>query len=387
MGADATPGGISEIRVDFRQSPLALAMPIAASRHHDCVFARRASLLTGLICVAVSGCGGAGSQGVAATGPGVGAGTVVAPAPDRARITLLAPVPRTTVRGTLRDERVEVSVDVVGLASPGERVTTASVNCTVPCASTTVADGSGTWQATLPMTLSATATEASVVAAYDSTRPGEVPASVALALNVPGQPQIVAPAARRTPREREAPPEEELPPPSGPASDGGGGPRPVTLIGDSLSVNQEALLETELPGWPVTSDARIGRPLAEGMGILADTALPAGGVLAMGLFTNDDPSHTSQLAAAVAESLRRAGPSGCAIWATIAAPPVQGRTFDAANLLLNELALRDPRLRIVQWAQAIQQFPSLLAGDGVHPQPAGAGLRAQLFAQAARSCP
>ena len=80
-----------------------------------------------------------------------------------------------------------------------------------------------------------------------------------------------------------------------------------------------------------------------------------------------------------------AGPNGCAVWATIASPPVEGQTFAAANRLLVSLAAREPRLRIVPWAAAAEQA-GVLGGDGVHPNDAGARLRASLYARAARSC-
>lgn len=44
-----------------------------------------------------------------------------------------------------------------------------------------------------------------------------------------------------------------------------------------------------LPGWNVTVDARVGRPLAEGMQIFDSTPGRSHTVYAFSLFTNDDP--------------------------------------------------------------------------------------------------
>jgi lysophospholipase L1-like esterase len=74
------------------------------------------------------------------------------------------------------------------------------------------------------------------------------------------------------------------------------------------------------------------------------------------------------------------------IWATIVRPPVNGSTYRAANAVLARLAADDPRLRLVPWAEKGAADPNLVGADGVHPTPAGYGLRAQLYAQAARSC-
>jgi hypothetical protein len=177
-------------------------------------------------------------------------------------------------------------------------------------------------------------------------------------------------------------------PPTQPAPSTGRSGGALVLIGDSLAVGIRPLLSGLLPDWRVSVDGRVSRPLAEGMGILSGTSIPSDGstVLAMSLFTNDDPTHTSQLQAAVERTLERVGPSGCVVWATIARPPVNGVSYDAANSLMRRLARSDSRLRIVPWAEQTAARPSLLGADGVHPTPAGYQLRARLYADAAQSC-
>jgi hypothetical protein len=172
-----------------------------------------------------------------------------------------------------------------------------------------------------------------------------------------------------------------------PANLGGG--NAVVLIGDSLAVGMAPALQGLLPGRPVPVDARIGRPLDEGMGVLAATKPPKAS-FAYSLFTNDDPIRIEQLDAAVRSSVASLGPHGCAVWATIVRPRVGGRTYAAVNARLRALAL-DPslsgRLLIADWARAlIEHRKQWLAKDKVHATAAGYLARAQLYADALSIC-
>jgi hypothetical protein len=172
-----------------------------------------------------------------------------------------------------------------------------------------------------------------------------------------------------------------------PANLGGG--NAVVLIGDSLAVGMAPALQGLLPGRPVLVDARIGRPLDEGMAVLAGTKPPKAS-FAYSLFTNDDPIRIEQLDAAVRSSVASLGPHGCAVWATIVRPKVGGRSYGAANARLRALAL-DPslsgRLLIADWARALSGHrKQWLAKDKVHATAAGYLARAQLYANALASC-
>jgi hypothetical protein len=163
-------------------------------------------------------------------------------------------------------------------------------------------------------------------------------------------------------------------------------PHQVLVIGDSLAVGMADALRAALPGWRVDVDAKTSRPLREGMRILAATP-NAPAILAFSLFTNDDPRFTGPLQDAVRATARR--PGGCAVWATIAAPPVKGVDYANANQLLRGLASEPDlaqSLQIVDWAAEVAGSPSLLAGDGVHATPTGYQARAQLYADAIRAC-
>lgn len=164
----------------------------------------------------------------------------------------------------------------------------------------------------------------------------------------------------------------------------GGGAREVFVVGDSLAEGMASVLPGTLPGWRVRIDAEWGRPLGAGMRILAAEPAPPA-ILAISLFTNDDPRDVRALEAAVRSTAER--PGGCAVWATIVAPPYEGVGHDAANALLRRLA-RDGELELelVDWARAVQRDASLMSADEVHASPAGYRARARMYADAIRAC-
>jgi hypothetical protein len=174
-----------------------------------------------------------------------------------------------------------------------------------------------------------------------------------------------------------------------PLRGGIGGDDAIVVIGDSLAVGMAPYLQGLLPARPVLVDARIGRPLDEGMAVLAGSDPPRASFL-FSLFTNDDPVRIAALDADVRASVASLGPHGCAVWATIVRPKVGGRTYGAVNARLRALAL-DPalhgRLLIADWAQAVRGHrKQWLAKDGVHGTAAGYWARAQLYATALARC-
>jgi len=162
-------------------------------------------------------------------------------------------------------------------------------------------------------------------------------------------------------------------------------PHDVLVIGDSLAVGMEDAMRAALPGWRVRTDARIGRPLAEGMRHLAAQRAPA--IVALSLFTNDDPGNTAALARAVRATASR--PRGCAVWATIVRPPYNGVSYAAANEVLTGLAADlklAGSLQLVDWRGAVAQSSGHVARDGVHGTPAGYRALGRLYAGAIRAC-
>ena len=176
---------------------------------------------------------------------------------------------------------------------------------------------------------------------------------------------------------------------SAPLAGGLGGSDAVVVVGDSLAVGMAPALQGLLAGRPVLVDARIGRPLDEGMAVLAGSDPPRAS-FAYSLFTNDDPIRIEQLDQAVRSSVAALGPYGCAMWATIVRPKVGGRSYAPVNARLRALALNPAlsgRLLIADWAQAVSGHrKAWLTKDGVHGTAAGYLARAQLYADALSAC-
>ena len=167
---------------------------------------------------------------------------------------------------------------------------------------------------------------------------------------------------------------------------GSGSSGSMLVIGDSLAVGARAPLASALPNWRIETNARTGRPLAEGMRLLAGVASPPP-VIALSLFTNDDPGNVAALETAVRASVQRVAAGGCAIWATIVRLPVNCCTYAAANARLAGMAGElGGRMRLVPWAAHVAQHPEWMASDGVHATPAGYAARGRMFAEAAQSC-
>lgn len=163
----------------------------------------------------------------------------------------------------------------------------------------------------------------------------------------------------------------------------------LAMIGDSLAEGTAEPLRRHLSDWRATTDARRSRPMMEGMGVLDATPLPLSPyVLAFSLFTNDDPRNVTGLEASVRRSVDALRPGGCAIWATIVRPKVNGVSYRAANRRLRELEEElAPRMRLVDWATEVRgNRRRWLAADRVHATAEGYEARAALYARAARDC-
>jgi hypothetical protein len=343
---------------------------------------RRALAL--LVCAAIAGCGG-----------GDDAKPTPTPAPvtsDAVPLTIDEPVAEKTLKATrVAGGRLQAELDVKGQAAPGTQVQVATGCKTRGCTASAEAAVDDTW-AVHVLVRAFAGHPSALIKVADAADTSDV---VFVEVRLHAKPR---PATARK-RKRQLPPATSptsptspVPTPAAPAplptipAPSGSSPRKLVMIGDSLAVGTQAILPTLLPGWSVTTNAQTGRPLATGMQILAGTQVSGRTALAFSLFTNDDPTHVSQLDSAVRTSVQRAGPRGCAIWATIVRPPLNGVSYAAANKRLNQLAGQLPTLRVVPWAAAVAAHPGWVGGDGVHATPEGYRQRARMYADAARSC-
>jgi len=328
------------------------------------------------------------------------------PAPAKVPLSIDSPEAGTLLKPTrVSPSRVQVTVDLTGHADSSTPVRLDAGCATSACSAAFFSDGAGEWtrkmQLRLPSSRRLLVITASTPATQDATpvrltlrvdRAAKLPARTKRRRSSSRRPTTSStpgpPASTTTTSTSPPPTTTEAPVQTQPAPSTGRSSGSLVLIGDSLAVGVRSLLPGLLPGWQVSVDGRVSRPLAEGLSVLRSASIPSDGstVLAISLFTNDDPSHTAQLRTAVQQTLDRVGSNGCVVWATIARPPVNGVSYDAANSLLRRMAQSDSRLRIVPWAEQTAARPSLLGPDGVHPTPAGYQLRARLYAQAAQSC-
>jgi hypothetical protein len=276
---------------------------------------------------------------------------------------------------------LQLQARVTGRAQPGTTVFLNASCVPVACAAQAAVDAAGRWSTRLE--LSAPAEERSVTIEADEQEgvaaAGSAVATVELvsADRARGAIQRDAAQARAAPR---TPPSRRQGPARPPLA------HDVLVVGDSLALGMADALQAALRGWRVRLDASISRPLAEGMRILRGERRPPA-IVAFSLFTNDDPRSTRALESAVRATAAR--PGGCAVWATLAAPPVKGVDYSAANQLLRSLASEPqlaPSLQIVDWSAAVARSPSLLAADGVHPTAPGYRTRGRLYAAAIRAC-
>ena len=278
-----------------------------------------------------------------------------------------------------------VTADVAGRGNAGDLVSV-SADCEDPgCSTGAQVDATGHWTARVVLVASVHLPRVRLVA--------QSGAQVAIALarlksrtrHAPGdQQRSRSRRARRTPTASTPAPSAATVTATPPQASGSTAPSRMQVVGDSLAVGTQAPLASALPGWSIGTDARTGRPLAEGMRIVR--SLGAAPVLAISLFTNDGPTSVAALQSAVRETIERQA-HGCVIWATIVRPPLGGATYDRANAALERLAADNPGvMRLVPWARKVADHPEWLAPDGVHATPAGYAARAQLYADAARSC-
>lgn len=340
-------------------------------------------MLVALLCLAAAGlataCGSSSSDEPVVPAP--------PPAGDtRAAITIQAPAGGARLRAKQSDGgALRAPVRVRGRARAGSEVLLDAACRPEPCRAQARAGDDGSWATTLTLSVPREVRFVTIDAGARSDQVGAGAAVVTVELvGAARNTRARRPAARSGSPGRRASAQDE---------DGAASQRPssrralakdVLVIGDSLAVGIEQPLKEALSGWRVRVDGRIGRPLGEGMGILARQPAPPA-ILAFSLFTNDGPRNTPALEAAVRATAARQ--RGCAVWATVVRPPLKGVSYDAANALLRRLA-DDPALtlQLVDWAAEVARSPSLVVGDRVHGTPAGYRVLAQLYAEAIRSC-
>ena len=340
-----------------------------------------------LCAASIAGCGSTSTQDAAqripATKEPASAAIVIAGPRDGSRLRA-----RRTQTGALR-----LSTRVHGSARADSTIFVRASCRPRPCSARTTVGADGRWA--VRMTLTTLPASPFVTIDVTAGRLSAAPGAVTTIEAVGRPPALDASGAadagggeleRRTDASPPAAADVVPPAPTEPAPRSQPLPHKVLVVGDSLAIGMADSLRAALPGWQVRVDARIGRPLAEGMRILA-AQRDAPAIVALSLFTNDHPRATARLAQAVRATAMHSG--ACAVWATIARPPYMGVSYAAANDVLERLAGdRDTGhgLRLVDWRSLVARNPSFIAGDGVHGTPAGYRARGRLYADGIRAC-
>lgn len=158
----------------------------------------------------------------------------------------------------------------------------------------------------------------------------------------------------------------------------------VLVIGDSLGVGMEPYLAPALPGYAIRTDAVVGRGSAAGVEALESNLRPDDEIVVFALGSNDDPRRPQGLAASLERANALAG-GRCLVVATLEVSGYSGVDEEPLNEVIRAFAAAHANVRVVDWASAAREDPSLLA-DGGHATGAGYELRASMFADAIASC-
>jgi hypothetical protein len=145
----------------------------------------------------------------------------------------------------------------------------------------------------------------------------------------------------------------------------------VTAVGDSIMVASTPALQTALPG--IYIDAEVGRQFGTGLAVIAD--LKAKGllrpILVVGLGTNG-PVTAGQISQLFAEI----GPDRKLVLVNT----FENRPWEQeVNSMLATAATQHPGVVLADWYTTIEHRTGLLWPDGMHPQPAGGVVYAQML--------
>ena len=157
----------------------------------------------------------------------------------------------------------------------------------------------------------------------------------------------------------------------------------VTLVGDSLNVGIERYVPAALPGWKMVTNDQVGRVTPQGIAEIEAGRLVLSNHVVVSLGTNDPSTAVAAFRQDVARFLALVGPNRCVVWATIWR---DGSPNDGFNDVLRETARTNRRVRLVEWAEMVEQNPELLAADGLHGSEDGYRERAEEVAAAVQSC-
>ena len=162
-------------------------------------------------------------------------------------------------------------------------------------------------------------------------------------------------------------------------------PRTVFVVGDSLTVGTQPWLGPALrkQGWRLTGvDARVGRPVAEGLRVLRRDrhALPPTVVIALG--TNDLGASSSAVATWMKTARHILGQRRI-VWVNLCLDDAQHPRLHDFRRLNAALARFAPRsaIQLADWCAYAQRHRIVPGGDGIHYGPSAYRQRAAFYAR------
>jgi len=158
------------------------------------------------------------------------------------------------------------------------------------------------------------------------------------------------------------------------------GANTVYILGDSVILGTQYVINQQLAGWQVTLDAKVSRRMDQGLGIVAAKGGNLGRVVVVHLCTNWYGGDYAAAAETLIATLRGADRI---VWSTCV--PWVG-AINQANDAIKALPALHPNLAVVDWA-AIAGTPGYTAGDGLHLQGQGQYAMADLVAKAIGPAP
>ncbi len=169
--------------------------------------------------------------------------------------------------------------------------------------------------------------------------------------------------------------------PSASASGNGG----VLVVGDSLEELTSPYLRKYLPGVPLTVNAVGGSNSYQILDLFRESYEPSQSVVVFDAGTNDNPAYP-QILAGNLEKVAAAAGERCLVVPTIHGLTVNGIDSTGKNEVVAAFAASRPGTQTPDWARAEATHPELMQADDLHPEAAGAELRARLIARGVKAC-
>jgi len=158
------------------------------------------------------------------------------------------------------------------------------------------------------------------------------------------------------------------------------GDNSVYILGDSVILGTQYVIDSALAGWKVTLDAKVSRRMDQGLDIVGSKGGALGRVVVVHLCTN---WFGGDYGAVADELIGMLNGVDRIIWVTCV--PWVGE-INAANEAITALPGRYPNVAAVDWA-AVAGTPGFTSGDGLHLQGAGQNALADLVARAIGPAP